>query len=133
MAFMSKSDHTLFNIIWQWSRIIDRAGRIKKDPERRQNVVRFGVYAIIYSVLAILCVTAFLLFKLLPIGILLNVVVAVIAVTIGGLGTLICIVTALIHWFCQLSMNKKPFTWVSLAIMLGCFLATALIPALIHL
>ena len=126
---MSKN-HTLLNLIWQWSNMIDQAKKIKQDPEKRQRTVRFGVLAIFYGLITTACACALLLAQFIGQGILLTVFGVVMAFGIGVVGTLVSFITALIHWFCQLSLNKRPITWISLVFMLISFVAAALIPIL---
>lgn len=125
-----RNDHTIFNLFWDWSRIIDRANRVKSDPDKRQRTFRFGVFAVVYALLALACIFALLLFRLLPVGFFLNVLITAFAVAIGGAGTLICAITALIFWFCQLSLNRRPITWISLALVLAIIALTVGVPFL---
>ena len=123
-------NHTILNVIRQWSNIVERAKKIKQNPKKRERVIRFGFCAILYGLLTVACACALLLFQFVGQGFFLTVFGVIVAVGAGVFGTLICLITALIQWFCQLSLNKRTFTWISLALMLICFIAAALIPVL---
>lgn len=124
-----RNGHSILNLIWDWSRIVERARQVKQDPEKRQKVVRFGVCAVIYAILTALCACALLLFQVgFDSGIVLGVLILILAIGIGGFGTLISFITALIYWFCQLSVNRKAGTWITLILVLVCFAAAVAIP-----
>lgn len=127
---MKNSYYTFWNIIGQWAMIIDRAHQMKQNPEKRQRVIRFGIWAMSFGILTLVCACALLLFQFLGTGIFITIVSFIVAFGIGVIGTLISFITAFIYWFCQLSLNRRAFTWISLAVMLGLFLAAALIPLL---
>ena len=118
----------LLNLISQWTDIILHAHEAKQDPERRPKVVRFGVCAIIYALFTIVCALGLLLFQFAGDGLFVTIICVLFGVAIGVIATLVCLITALIYWFCQLSVNKKPMTWISLVIMLACFAAAVIIP-----
>lgn len=118
--------HSVLNLFWQWSRIIDRACWLKKDAKRRDKIYRFGVGALIYSALTIPCVLSLLLLQFFGTEIIISIFCLILAGVIGIMGTVIFLITALIYWFCQLSVNRKAFTWISLFGMLF-FLCIAVI------
>lgn len=112
--------HTVWNLFWDWSRVIDRANYAKKDPEKRQKTKRFGIFAVIYAVLAAACACALLLFRYLgKVWLVTSLLCISLAVGIGIVGTLVCLITTFVYWFCQLSINKRAVTWISLALILA--------------
>ena len=121
-------NQTILNLIWQWSQMVGSAKRIKQDPEKRQKTVRFGISAVLYGLMTILCACALLLFQFVGDEIVVSFLCIIAGAAIGGFGTLVSLITALLQWFCQLSLNKRPVTWISLVLMLLCFVVAALIP-----
>ena len=121
-------DHTLLNLILDWIDIVNKARWAKSDPEKRQKVFRFGICAVIYALMTAVFSCGLLLFQFVGNGIIVSVLALIFGITIGVFCTLVCLVTALIYWFCQLSVNKKPITWISLVLMLAGFAAAVMIP-----
>ena len=115
-----RGNRSLWRLLWDWSRIVDRAARIKADPERRRRSFGLGVWAICYGAVAVACAFALLLFPVaFDHGIFLGIFAIAIAVALGVVGTATSLITAFVYWFCQLSVNRRPFTWISLAVLLA--------------
>ena len=127
---MSKGGRDLIHLIFRWWDVIENARRVKELPDgQRQRVVRFGVLAVVYAFLTAVCACALLLFKIgFESGIILGIIFLIIAIGAGVFGTLICFITALVYWFCQLSVNRRTGTWITLVFVLIGFAAAVAVP-----
>ena len=120
----------LVHLIFRWWDVADNARKARAlPPEERQKVVRFGVLAVIYAFLTAACACALLLFKVgFDSGIFLGIIFLIIAIGAGVFGTLVSFITALVYWFCQLSVNKKAGTWITFIFVLIGFAAAVAVP-----
>ena len=120
----------LIHLIFRWWDIADDARRARElPPEQQERVVRFGVLAVIYALLTAACACALLLFKIgFSSGIILGIIILIVAIAIGVFGTLICFITTLVYWFCQLSVNKRAGTWITFVLVLIGFAAAVGLP-----
>lgn len=120
-----RNERQLWNLIWQWTRITDRARALGKDRDRRKKSARNGVFAIVYAVLTAACACALLTFGWIGRGFFATVAGILLGVAIGCAGTLVSLVTTAVFWGCQLWLNRSPFTFISLAVILAVLAAAA--------
>ena len=123
------TDGSFLQLILGWADIVERAHRAKQlPPEQRNKVVRFGVGSVIGSFVTALFASALLLFKVGFEGHFIAGLFAVIgAVLLGGIVTLISLVTTIIYLACQFSVNKSKGTWITFAFtLLGLLLAVGI-------
>ena len=116
---------TLFNISFD----VRRAGEIRRDPERKNKSVRFGVLAIILSIIAI----PFSLLMFLTANVLASdggLITLIIEFILGLLGIaipVILLLDSLFYMILQLSINRKAMTWISLVVVIGAIVAVSII------
>ena len=98
------------------------------DEERRRKCVRFGVSSIIFAILAV----PFAFLAMLSIGwmkgdaaLLAIFIIALLAVSIGG--ALIMLFNAILYFILQLTVNRKPVTWIALVFLAASIAACLLI------
>lgn len=100
--------------------LFDRAKRIKADGEAREKSVQFGVTSIVYSVItAVFFVLGVFLIKLVIDAD--NIVLLIIFGLFGAaciLGTLVTLLHAVIRFALQCSINRRPVTWIALAVLI---------------
>lgn len=106
------------NNLWDVLFVFSKAERIRNDEEKREKSVRFAVESIIMSVFmaALLGVGAFLL-SLDGFTVIIGIIVIICALSL--------FVTSLVRVIAQFTINRRPITWVALAV----FLAAIIIPA----
>lgn len=106
-----------FNFIAEFRRSKDKAQAIRSNEEQRVKSKVFGVSSILSS---ILCVAFAVLLgfglKWLMDDALLSLILGIIAGLIGLAGTLAALYKAIESWAFQLYVNKRPITWISLAL-----------------
>ena len=125
---MSNSGNFL-NLLFGWAGTVERARQAKKlPPEQRYKVSVFGIHAAIYAFVTAACACTLLLFKIgFDSGIVIGVLVFIVAIAFGVGGTLIFLVTTIVNWFCQLSVNGNAATWTTLIfVLIGLGLAFAI-------
>ena len=126
------SNRNFLNLLFGWVSIIERAHQAKQlPPEQREKVSVFGIHAVIYAFLTALCACTLLLLKLLSDANAVLAIFIIIGIILGGIGALICLVTTLVNWFCQLAVNKSSATWTTLIfVIVGLALAVG-VPLLV--
>jgi len=122
------------NFAYEFRRTKERAKAIKQDEEKRNKSVRFGVASIISAVTCV-AFTIPLLFGIKWItsddmGIVLTIGSAIVAL-IGLFGILAALYKAIESWAFQLYINKRPITWISLAVWIAAIIAIPVILVLI--
>ncbi len=104
---------------------IVKASEIRNDPERRKNTVRFGVFSVIYAVIAVPLACLMLIFPSLMQGSGALLVIFNIAILlIGAGGSIICLLQSLFNFILQVTINRKPVTWIALAVFAICTAAS---------
>ncbi len=105
------------NFIIQFQRSRDKARAIKADPEKQPKSKVFGVSSIFSSILSVaFAVLIAFGIKWLMTEELLTLILGGIVGIIGIGGTLAALYKAIECWAFQLFINKKPITWISLAL-----------------
>lgn len=113
----------IFRFINQYSAMKRKAEKIKMDEERRSRSFYFAMKTIIFSLFGFgLALLGGWLLSLTFDSIL---AIFVLVISIGIIaGAVILFIWGLISFFFQLSINKKAWTWVSLIIFIGLFIAS---------
>ncbi len=113
----------IFRFINQYSTMKRKAEKIKMDEERRSRSFYFAMKTIIFSLFGFgLALLGGWLLSLTFDSIL---AIFVLVISIGIIaGAVILFIWGLISFFFQLSINKKAWTWVSLIIFIGLFIAS---------
>lgn len=113
----------IFRFINQYSTMKRKAEKIKMDEERRSRSFYFEMKTIIFSLFGFgLALLGGWLLSLTFDSIL---AIFVLVISIGIIaGAVILFIWGLISFFFQLSINKKAWTWVSLIIFIGLFIAS---------
>lgn len=113
----------IFRFINQYSAMKRKAEKIKMDEERRSRSFYFAMKTIIFSLFGFgLALLGGWLLSLTFDSILAIFVLVIIIGIIAG--AVILFIWGLISFFFQLSINKKAWTWVSLIIFIGLFIAS---------
>lgn len=99
---------------------IGRAKKIKESADKKETSVRYAVRSIISSILAIpFSALIFLFINSLNSN---SVIIAIFGILLGLLigigGTVSFLLNSIKNFFLQLYINKKPVTWISLAILI---------------
>lgn len=109
----------MFNAIWKvvdFFSSIREAKEIKANPEKQPKSIRFGVHAIINSI-AMLISSVF-------IGVILMVhllevpIIGLVLIIALGLSVLLLLTHTIKNWALQVYINKRPITWISLAVVI---------------
>lgn len=111
----------LLNFIFNMSVLFGRARSIKQDPDARAKSAQFGVTSIVYSVItAVFFVLGVFLIKLVIAAdnIVLLIVFGIFGVACVA-GTLITLLHAVVRFGLQCSINRRPITWVALAVLIA--------------
>lgn len=118
--------------IYDFLTVTDKSRAIKADEEKRAKFSGFGITSIIFSVLVTLSVLgAVLLFKLLDTDaalLFIFIIVGIAACLGGALMFLVCSLTRVIA---QFTINRKPISFIALAILIAAVIACVLIVLLI--
>ncbi len=123
-----------WNFAREFRRTKERAKAIKNDEEKRYKSKRFGIASILSSVICV-AFTVPVVFGVKWItsddmGIILTIGSAIVAL-IGLFGILAALYKAIESWAFQLYINKRPITWISLAVWIAAIIAIPVILVLI--
>lgn len=128
---MTSQRNSFWNLMFKWSLNVTKAQQIKKDPVKREKSVWFGVIA---SSCAFFAIFLGVLFGFCLIGIksdsALGNIFGWIGVIVSALGWIGSVVESFMYWSLQLSINKKPFTWISLTLVI-LFIIAAVVSAIV--
>lgn len=122
----SGGNHMKLRWLFHLSNDITCAKRIKENPEKQCKSIRFGVASIICSLLALpFSGLIFLFIQSLSSNNFILIIGGILFGLILGIGgTIILIFQSIKNWILQLYINKKPITWIALAIsiisLIGC-------------
>lgn len=118
----------IINAIFNWKLTLDKARKIKADPEKQPSSKRFGIFAIIYGLLIIpFSALIYVFFLCLNTNSVIMTALGAIAGLVGLLGTIGYLIAAWKNWGLQLYINKKPITWISLAVIIVSIIASIII------
>lgn len=111
------------------SNSINKAKKIKNDPEKQPKSKRFGILSIICSLFAVALSSLVYLFPmwLSSNNIVLIVVGVVVGIGIGAIGAVTLLFHSIINLWLQFYINKKAISWVSLAILILAIIAIVVI------
>ena len=126
---MSGGGISFWKMLFGWIDIVARAHMARHlPPDERKKVVSFGVHAAIYAFITALFSSSLLLFNIgFGSGLIIGILVLVVAIAFGIIGTLVFLVSTLVYWFCQLSINRSAGTWITLVfVIIGLALAAAI-------
>lgn len=128
---MASSGNNFWNLIFKWNKSFLKAQQIKKDPTKRQKSIWFGVISSLCAFIGILfgVLFGFSLNGLESDNALAN-ILGWIGLVVGVIGWIGLIIESFIYWSFQVSINKKPFTWISLVLII-IFMVAAVIAAFI--
>lgn len=108
---------------------IGRARKIKESPEKKETSFRYAIRSIINSIVAIPFSALIFVFvqSLHSNSIIITIGGIIIGLFIGVGGTLSFLLNSIKNFFLQLYINKKPATWISLAVCIASIISCLII------
>ena len=118
----------LLELIFNIALIFDKARRIKQDPEARAKSAQLGVSSIIFSVATAVCfiIGALILKVVIDTG---SIIILILVGLFGVafiIGALFSLLHAVISFALQCSINRRPITWIALAVLIIAIAGTAI-------
>lgn len=118
----------LLNAILNWTTTINKAKAIKADPEKQPKSKRFGIFAMIYGLLVIpFSALIYVFFLCLNTNSAIMTALGAVAGLAGVLGVIGYLIAAWKNWGLQIYINKKPITWISLAVIIASIIVSIVI------
>ena len=110
----------LINFLFNLSLLFGRAREIRNDPESRAKSAQFGVSSIVYSIMAAVffVVGVFLINLAFESG---SIVILVLCGLFGlafAISALVSLLHAIVRFALQASINRRPITWIALAVLI---------------